>query len=60
MDVVDHIFNVDGLNLIFGVSAAIHVALIAGVFITAAIFRTARTKPRHFVTLVGANGGEHE
>ena len=49
-----------GSILVFGVSAAVHAILIAGVFITAATFETARTKPGYFGTLGRANGGEHE
>ena len=49
-----------GSILVFGVSAAAHAILIAGVFITAATFETARTKPGYFGTLGRANGGEHE
>ena len=45
---------------VFGVSAAVHAILIAGVFITAATFETARKKPGYFVTLDRANCGEHE
>ena len=49
-----------GSILIFGVSAAIHAILIAGVFITAIIFETAKTKPGYFGTLGRASGGEHQ
>ena len=49
-----------GSILVFGVSAASHAILIAGVFITAATFKTARTKPGYFGTLGRANGGGHE
>ena len=49
-----------GSILLFGVSAAVHAILIAGVFITAATFETARTKPGYFGALGRANGGEHE
>ena len=49
-----------GSILVFGVSAAVQAILIAGVFITAATFETARAKPRYFGTLGRANGGEHE
>ena len=49
-----------GSILIFGVSAAIHAVLIAGVFITAATFETARIKPEYFGTLGRANKSEHE
>ena len=49
-----------GSILVFGVSAAVHAILIAGVFITAVTFETARTKPGYFGALGRANGGEHE
>ena len=49
-----------GSILLFGVSAAVHAILIAGVFITAVTFETARTKPGYFGTLGRANSGEHE
>ena len=49
-----------GSILIFGVSAAIHAILIAGVFITAVTFENARTKPEYFGALGRANGGEHQ
>ena len=49
-----------GSILVFGVSAAVHAILIAGVFITAATFETARKKPGYFGTLGRADGGEHE
>ena len=49
-----------GSILVFGVSAAVHAILIAGVFITAATFETARTKPGYFGTLGRANGSWHE
>ena len=49
-----------GSILVFGVSAAVHAILIAGVFITAATFETAKKKPGYFGTLGRANGGEHE
>ena len=60
LDVVPHLPMWMGSILLFGVSAAVHVILIAGVFITAATFETARTKPGYFGTLGRANGGEHE
>jgi len=34
--------------------------LIAGVFITAGVFETARRKPQYFGGLGRGNGGEHE
>ena len=49
-----------GSILIFGISAAIHAILIAGVFITAATFETARSKPGYFGMLGRTNGDEHE
>ncbi len=49
-----------GSILVFGVSAVVHAILIAGVFITAATFETARKKPGYFGTFGRANGGEHE
>ena len=49
-----------GSIMIFGVSAAVHAILIAGVFITVATFETARKRPKYFGSLGRANGGEHE
>ena len=49
-----------GSIVVFGVSAAVHAILIAGVFITAATFEAARLKPVYFGALGRANGGEHE
>ena len=49
-----------GSIIVFGVSAAVHAILIAGVFITAATFETARKKPVYFGTLGRATGGEHD
>ena len=49
-----------GSIVVFGVSAAVHAILIAGVFITAATFETARLKPGYFGSLGRATGGEHE
>ena len=49
-----------GSILVFGVSAAVHAILIAGVFLTAATFETARKKPGYFGSLGRTNGGEHE
>jgi hypothetical protein len=37
-----------GSIAVFGISAVIHALLIAGVFITAAVFETARRKPQFF------------
>jgi len=49
-----------GSIVVFGVSAAVHAILIAGVFITAASLEAARLKPGYFGALGRANGGEHE
>ena len=49
-----------GAIVVFGVSAAFHAILIAGVFITAATFETAKKKPGYFGTLDPANSGEHD
>ena len=44
----------------FGISAVIHALLIAGVFITAGVFETAKRRPQYFGGLGRCNGGEHE
>ena len=49
-----------GSILVFGVSAAIHAILLAGIFITVGVFETAKRKPDYFGGLGRANGGEHE
>ena len=49
-----------GSIAVFGVSAIIHALLIAGVFITAAVFETAKRKPKFFSGLGRGNGGEHD
>jgi hypothetical protein len=49
-----------GSIFVFGVSAVVHAILIAGVFITAATFETARRKPNFFGGLGRGGGGEHE
>ena len=49
-----------GSILVFGISAAGHAILIAGVFITAATFKAARQKPAYFNALGRANGVEHQ
>ena len=49
-----------GSVTVFGISAIAHALLIAGVFITAGVFETARRKPQYFGGLGRSNGGEHE
>ena len=49
-----------GSITVFGISAIAHALLIAGVFITAAVFETAKRKPNYFGGLGRGNGGEHE
>ena len=49
-----------GSVTVFGISAALHALLIAGVFITAGVFETAKRKPQYFGGLGRGNGGEHE
>ena len=49
-----------GSILVFGVSAAIHAVLLAGIFATVGVFETAKRKPIYFGGLDGANGGKHE
>ncbi len=49
-----------GSITVFGISAIAHALLIAGVFITAGVFETARRKPNYFGGLGRGNGGEHE
>ncbi len=49
-----------GSVTVFGISAIAHALLIAGVFITAGVFETARRKPHYFGGLGRGNGGEHE
>ena len=46
-----------GSILVFGVSAAIHAILLAGIFITVGVFETAKRKPVYFGGMGGANGG---
>ena len=45
---------------VMGAVAVIHTLLIAVVFITAAVFETARRKPQFFGGLGRGNGGEHD
>ena len=49
-----------GSIIAFGISAVIHALLIAGVFITAGVFETAKRRPQYFGGLGRGNGGEHE
>ena len=49
-----------GSVTVFGISAIAHALLIAGVFITAGVFETAKRKPQYFGALGRGNGGEHE
>ena len=48
-----------GSILVFGVSAAIHAILLAGIFVTVGVFETAKRKPAYFGGLGRTNGGEH-
>ena len=48
-----------GSILAFGVSAAIHAILLAGIFVTVGVFETAKRKPAYFGGLGRTNGGEH-
>ena len=49
-----------GSILVFGISAAIHAILLAGIFVTVGVFETAKGKPAYFGGLGRANNGEHE
>ena len=49
-----------GSILVFGVSAAIHANLLAGIFITVGVFETAKHKPVYFGGFGRGGGGEHE
>ena len=49
-----------GSILVFGVSAAIHAILLAGIFITVGVFETAKHKPVYFDGFGRGGGGEHE
>ena len=49
-----------GSVTVFGISVVAHALLIAGVFITAGVFETARRKPNYFGGLGRGNGGEHD
>ena len=49
-----------GSIFVFGVSAAIHAILLAGIFVTVGVFETAKRKPVYFGGFGRASGGEHE
>ena len=49
-----------GSIVAFGISAVIHALLIAGVFITAGVFETAKRRPPYFGGLGRGAGGEHD
>ena len=49
-----------GSIVVFGISAIAHALLIAGVFISAGVFETAKRRPQYFGGLGRGNGGEHE
>ena len=49
-----------GSIVVCGISAIAHALLIAGVFITAGVFETAKRRPQYFGGLGRGNGGEHE
>ena len=49
-----------GSILVFGVSAAIHAILLAGIFVTVGVFETAKRKPVFFTDFGRANGDEQE
>lgn len=49
-----------GSIVAFGISAAIHALLIAGVFVTTGVFETAKRRPHYFGGLGRGAGGEHD
>lgn len=49
-----------GSIVIFGISAAVHAILLAGVFVTVGVFETAKRHSVHFVGLGRASRGEHK
>ena len=49
-----------GSITVFGISAIAHALLIAGIFVTAGVFETAKRKPQYFGGLGRGNGGEHD
>ena len=48
-----------GSILVFGVSAAIHAILLAGIFVTVGVFETAKRKPLYFDGLGRGSSSEH-
>ena len=48
-----------GSILVFGISAAIHAILLAGIFVTVGVFETAKSKPAYLDDLGRANDGAH-
>ena len=48
-----------GSILVFGISAAIHAILLAGIFVTVVVFETAKSKPAYLGGLGRANDGAH-
>ena len=48
-----------GSILVFGVSAAIHAILLAGIFVTVGVFETAKRKPVYFGGFGRGSVGEH-
>ncbi len=49
-----------GSVTVFGISVVAHALLIAGVFITASVFATAKRRPQYFGGLGRGRGGEHD
>ena len=49
-----------GSIFVFGVSAAIHAILLAGIFVTVGVFETAKRKPVQFGGFGRANGNDQE
>ena len=49
-----------GSVVAFGISAVAHAIFIAGIFITAGVFETAKRKPQYFGGLGRGSGGEHD
>jgi hypothetical protein len=49
-----------GSIVVFGISAAVHAILLAGIFVTVGVFETAKRYPVHYGGFGRANGGEHE